>query len=93
MFKYILIYFAIVNIIGALVNCIDKIKAKNSAWRIPEATLWSLGIIGGALGSYIAMKTIRHKTKHKSFMIGMPILIVIQIALLIYIFIKIKGLI
>lgn len=93
MFKYVLIYFAIVNILGALINCIDKIKAKNNAWRIPEATLWIFGIIGGALGSYITMKAIRHKTKHKKFMIGMPILIVINIAILVYIFIKIKGLI
>lgn len=85
MFKYILIYFAIVNIIAILINCIDKIKAKQGAWRIPEATLWFFGLIGGATGSYLTMKTIHHKTRHKSFMIFMPILMILQISAIVFI--------
>lgn len=83
-YKYFLIYFAAANIFGILINCIDKIKAKHNKWRIRESTLWLVGIFGGAAGSYITMKAIRHKTKHKSFMIGMPVLMLIQLAIMVY---------
>lgn len=77
--------FTLINALSFLINCIDKYKAKHSKWRIKESTLWLFGFIGGATGGYIAMKLIRHKTKHKSFMIGMPILMIIQIFLVVYI--------
>lgn len=77
--------FALINAISFLINCMDKYKAKHNKWRIKESTLWLFGIIGGATGGYIAMKLIRHKTKHKSFMIGMPILMIIQIIGIVYI--------
>ena len=51
----------------------DKAKAKRAVWRIPEATLMLVGLFGGALAMYVTMKTIRHKTKHKKFMIGLPL--------------------
>lgn len=82
MYKYLLIYFAIINILGIAVTCADKIKAEKNLWRIPEKTLWLFGALGGALGTFVCMKMIRHKTKHKSFMIGMPLLVVIQLALI-----------
>lgn len=85
-FDFILIYFAFVNILSFLINCIDKYKAKHDKWRIKESTLWFLGIIGGATGGYAAMKLVRHKTKHKSFMTGMPLLMIIQIGALTYLF-------
>ncbi len=77
--------FAVINAISFLINCIDKYKAEHNKWRIKESTLWFFGIIGGATGGYTAMKLIRHKTKHKSFMIGMPILMIIQIIGILYI--------
>lgn len=82
--KIVLVYFAIINLIGLVINITDKIKAKHNKWRIKESTLWLVAIIGGAPLSYLTMKAIRHKTKHKSFMIGFPILSIIDIALLIY---------
>lgn len=91
MYKYILIYLVIINLLGAFVNIIDKQKAKHKKWRIPEATLWLFGILGGSFGSYITMKAIRHKTKHKAFMIGMPLLTVIQTAILIYFFVALSN--
>lgn len=91
MYKYILIYLLIINLLGAFVNIIDKQKAKHNRWRIPEATLWLFGILGGSLGSYITMKAIRHKTKHRAFMIGMPLLTIIQTVVLIYIFIALSN--
>ena len=74
----------IINVMGFFINLEDKQAAIHQKRRIPEKTLWLFGIIGGATGSYISMKLFRHKTKHKSFMIGMPLLSIIQIALTIY---------
>lgn len=79
----IIAYFVCINVLGVIVNCIDKSRAKRNKWRIKETTLWIIGILGGAFGSYITMKAIRHKTKHKSFMIGMPILIILNIIILV----------
>lgn len=85
-FSCILIVFAIINIIGAIVNIVDKNRAKRDEWRVPESTLWFFGLIGGATGSYITMKKIRHKTKHKGFMTGMPMLMIIQLGIMTYLF-------
>lgn len=87
-YKIIIIYFIAINIIGIIVNIADKQKAKRGKWRIPEATLWAIALLGGSVGSYAAMKTIRHKTKHKSFMIGFPLIIVFQFAIIIFLLFK-----
>jgi uncharacterized membrane protein YsdA (DUF1294 family) len=86
-YEIILIYFLSINIIGAIINIIDKIKAKHHRWRISERVLWLVAIFGGATLSYITMKIIRHKTQHKQFMIGFPILSIIQIVGLVAIFV------
>lgn len=84
--EYLIIYIIAVNLEGIYLNIRDKIAAKNGRSRVPEAKLWTIGLLGGALGSYITMQLIRHKTKHKSFMIGMPILIILNIAIFILIY-------
>ena len=58
---------------------IDKALAKRGAWRIPEKTLFLLSVLGGALGSIIGMYFFRHKTKHASFKLGMPLLLIVNI--------------
>lgn len=58
---------------------IDKIKAKKKRWRIPEATLFLVAAVGGSIGSLIGMYTFRHKTKHMSFVVGMPLILAVQI--------------
>lgn len=63
---------------------IDKTLAKRGAWRIPEKTLFLLAVFGGALGGIIGMQLFRHKTKHISFKIGMPLLLILNIAAYIY---------
>ena len=83
-FSYILIYFAAINIEGIVVNIQDKLAAKRGARRVPEAKLWIIALLGGAPFSYLTMLSIRHKTKHKSFMIGMPLLSVADIAVFLY---------
>ena len=77
--KYILIYLAIANLVGFCMMGIDKLKAKRHAWRIPEAALFAAAIFGGSIGSIIGMYSFRHKTKHMSFVIGMPVILGLQI--------------
>ncbi len=80
-------YLVIVNIIGLVLMYIDKERAKRGAWRIKEATLFLVAAIGGSIGSILGMQLFRHKTKHMSFVIGMPAILIIQIVLiLLYIF-------
>lgn len=86
--KYVLIYFLGINIIGFLAMGIDKLKAKKDWWRIPEGTLMMLCLLGGGIGTIAGMYTFRHKTKKLKFTIGMPTILISEIALLIYLFIK-----
>lgn len=84
----ILLYFIIINVIGFLAMAIDKWKAKNNAWRIPENTLFSITVLGGGIGTIAGMYVFRHKTKKPKFTIGMPIILVLEIVLVIYELIK-----
>ena len=77
----IIIYFIIVNICGFASMGIDKSRARNRRWRIPEAMLFFFAIIGGSLGSTVGMHLFHHKTKHWYFRIGFPLILIIQIIL------------
>jgi len=75
----ILYYIIITNAVSAIICILDKAWAKRGYWlRMPEKTLFVWAISGGATGMYITMLLIRHKTLHKRFMIGLPIIIFIQ---------------
>lgn len=76
------IYFCMMTGVSIVITVADKIFAKKHMWRVPEATLMLLGFLGGALPMYITMTVIRHKTKHKKFMIGLPIEIAIHAAVI-----------
>lgn len=80
-----LTYLAVINVVTFFVYGIDKWKAKKSNWRVPEATLLGLAVIGGSIGAWLGMKTWHHKTLHKKFRFGVPLIIIVQIALLIFI--------
>lgn len=82
-FLLILSYLIIVNFIGFLMMGIDKQKAIKGAFRIPEATLFVIAMIGGSIGSIIGMYTFRHKTRHFSFVYGMPAILILQVILII----------
>lgn len=75
----LVIYLAIVNLLGFALMGIDKAKAKKNRWRIPEKTLFFVAIIGGSIGSIAGMKVFRHKTKHNSFVYGMPAIFAFQL--------------
>lgn len=82
--KYFFIYLAIINLIGFFAMFLDKQKAKRSKWRIPEKTLFLLALIGGSLGTTLGMHIFRHKTKHWYFKFGMPLILIVQLALIFY---------
>ncbi len=77
-------YFIVINIIGFASMGIDKRKAQRNAYRIPEATLFAIALFGGSLGSVLGMHLFRHKTKHWYFKWGMPIILILQIALAVF---------
>ena len=83
---YILYYLIAINVITFLIYGIDKFKAKKEKWRIPESTLLLLAIIGGSIGAWFGIKVWHHKTLHKKFKYGIPLIVIIQIAIAIYIF-------
>ncbi len=80
----IYLYLLAINVIGFLSMGIDKFKAKNKLWRNKEKTLFVIAMIGGSIGSIIGMYTFRHKTKHNTFVYGMPIILGIQIGIAVY---------
>lgn len=75
---YFITYLVLINLISFLVYGVDKKKAKNKQWRIPESTLIFLSLIGGGLGGLIAMVIFKHKLSKKLFYIGLPIIIIIN---------------
>ena len=80
----LLYYLIVINIATFLVYGIDKWKAKQGSWRISEATLLILAVIGGSIGALLGMKVWRHKTMHKKFKYGLPLILIIQIILIGY---------
>lgn len=85
-----LFYLIVISVVGCVVTVYDKICAKRNKWRIPEKTLFLLSAIGGGLSVYLTMLTIRHKTKHKRFMIGIPAIITLELLLVISILLWVK---
>ena len=79
-----LYYLAAINVITFLIYGIDKWKAKKQKWRISESTLLILAVIGGSVGAWIGMKTWHHKSLHKKFKSGIPFILTLQLALMIY---------
>lgn len=86
--QYGLIYLLLISAVSAATTVADKIAAKRHVWRIPERTLFLFSILGGSVAMYLTMLAFRHKTKHKRFMVGIPVIFVIQAALLTFIFLN-----
>ncbi len=82
-FKLLLIYMIFVNVVTFLVYGVDKLKAKQSRWRISENALIALALIGGSIGALLGMYLWRHKTQHKKFKYGVPVILVLQIVLIV----------
>ena len=82
MIQYIIGYIVMVNVLAFFLYGIDKWKAKRSQWRISEATLLCVAASGGSVGAWMGMKVWHHKTLHKKFKYGVPLILIAQMTLL-----------
>ena len=82
--KIMLVCLLALNIITFLIYGLDKFKAQHARWRVPESVLLGLAVIGGSIGAWLGMMVWRHKTQHKIFKYGVPLILIIQIGLLIW---------
>ena len=80
----VLIYLAVTNVVTFFMFGIDKWKAKKSKWRVRETALLGLAVLGGSIGAWLGMKVWHHKTLHKKFRYGIPVIIIIQLVLSVY---------
>lgn len=84
--KIFIIYLLLINILAFFLMGIDKRRAIKHRWRIPEKTLFLSALCFGSIGANLGMQFFRHKTKHKTFVIGMPLILIIQAVLILYFF-------
>ena len=82
--KLFAIYLVVMNVLGVAVMWSDKRRARLHRWRIPEKVLFGVSLLGGSAGTWAGMYLFRHKTKHWNFVVGMPLILVCQAALAIY---------
>lgn len=87
--KTVIILFLIFSVLSVILTVYDKLAAKTHKYRIPEKVLIFTAFMGGAAAQYLTMKLIHHKTRHKKFMLGLPLIIIIHAAI-IYIFFYFK---
>lgn len=87
----VLICLVFINVSTFIVYGLDKWKAKHSSWRISEATLLLLAVIGGSIGAWLGIKVWHHKTMHKKFKYGIPLIIILQITLTLLALYKLVG--
>ena len=85
---YLLWYLAAVNLVTFTVYGVDKAKARRGAWRVPEKTLFLLPLLGGSVGALLGMLVFRHKTKHWYFVWGIPLILLAQTALAVWVYFK-----
>ena len=79
-----LLYLLAINALGFGIMLFDKYASKNKMRRIPEATLMGIAVLGGSLGCLCGMYTVRHKTRHIKFTVGIPVILAVQLLLLYY---------
>lgn len=84
--QLILIYLVAINVVTFFMYGIDKWKAKRSKWRISEATLLGMAVIGGSIGAWLGMRVWHHKTMHKKFQLGIPLILIIQLAIVLWLY-------
>ena len=80
----VLLYLILINAAAFVLMLADKLKAKRGAWRIPEKVLIISALLGGSIGALMGMYTFRHKTKHIKFTVGIPVILVVQSILAIW---------
>ncbi len=86
MFYLYIVYMLIMNIFTFVLYGVDKKRAINRRWRIPEVVLLGLSLLGGCVGAFIAMRLFHHKTRHARFAMGVPIMILLHGCLVVFLF-------
>lgn len=81
-------YLILINLVGFTAMFLDKRRARRGAFRIPESTLFTIAFMGGSLGSLIVMYLFHHKTRHRSFTVGIPLLLILQLFILIFLYLS-----
>ena len=76
------VYLLEINVVALILGAVDKIRARTGKWRVPEGALLLSAALGGAAGLLLTMLLLRHKTKHKKFILGVPAILLAQVALL-----------
>ena len=84
MHQYSMYYLLAINFVSFFLYGIDKYKAKKGRWRISEATLLMMAVIGGSIGAWAGMRRWHNKTMHKKFKYGIDIIIILQVCLVVY---------
>ena len=84
--KLLFLYLLIINAVGFILMLADKFKARKNLWRIPESTLMGAAALGGSIGVLAGMYTVRHKTKHLKFTLGVPLIIAAQMMFALWLF-------
>lgn len=84
----IIYYLLAINAVAFFAYGIDKLKARKGWWRIPEATLLLLATIGGSIGAWLGMKVWHHKTMHKKFRYGLPLILLLQLSAVLYFLVR-----
>jgi uncharacterized membrane protein YsdA (DUF1294 family) len=85
--KYVILYIILINAFGFAIMALDKFKAQKGYWRIPEKTIFVVTLFGGGVGTILGMYVFRHKTKKLKFTIGLPTILISEIALVIYLWV------
>ena len=86
--ELLLCYLLFINVIGIVLMCLDKVKAKTGCWRVSENTLILIALFGGSVGIYLGLKFFHHKTKHFKFNFIVPVILLVQLIIGIWLLIK-----
>ena len=78
--KILFVYLVIINLLSLFLMAEDKRRASRHLWRIPERTLFAAALVGGSVGALLSMYLFHHKTRHWYFVVGMPLILVAQLA-------------
>ena len=89
--NFFLLYLLLINAAAFLLMLADKVKARKNRWRIPERTLIGSAVLGGSIGALLGMYAFRHKTRHLKFTLGIPAILIAQIALAVFLIVKIGA--
>ena len=91
--KIVCVYLLAMNVITFFTYGIDKLKAKKDMWRVPEKVLILMAVFGGSIGAILGMKLFHHKTQKLKFKIGVPVILMIQLAIVVFVWLKMKGIV